>query len=72
MTMHVYWVVGGIYKTTRFDEIADGQREERYGPFKSIDDARMKWQSLSWQNVDACHVRYQIVEHDDSLTSRAA
>lgn len=68
----VYWVVGGIYRTTQFDELANGAREERFGPFKSIDDARMKWQALSWQSVDNCHARYQIVENADTLTNRAA
>lgn len=60
--MSEFWVVGGVYKNTRFDEIAEAGAEERHGPFWSYRDAEREWQRLSWRNVDYCRIRYQIVE----------
>ena len=59
-----YWVVGGEYKSTAFDEIAGGGAEEFIGPFAAYDDAFEEWQRRSWQNVDNCHARYRIVEDE--------
>ncbi len=53
-----YWVVGGVYKDTRF---ADAERgEERHGPFESYKDAYDAWARLAWRSVDDCHARYRI------------
>jgi len=60
--MSEYWVVGGVYKSTRLDEIAKACVEERHGPFWSYRDAEREWQRLSWRNVDYYQIRYQIVE----------
>lgn len=38
-----YWVVGGTFADARFDKLAPGTEEERYGPFKSEDAAHAKW-----------------------------
>ena len=38
-----FWVVGGIYKDTKFKELAEGQKLEKYGPFKEYSEARQKW-----------------------------
>lgn len=60
--MRRFWVVGGHYRNTRFNEFAEGRNEERYGPFERYEDAQAEWQRLSWAEVDNCHVRYRIVE----------
>ena len=62
--MSAFWVVGGEYRNTRFDEFAEGQKEERYGPFPSYDAARREWQQRSWAQVDNCNVRYRILEDE--------
>ncbi len=60
--MNEFWVIGGAYKDTRFDELKHGVSEERYGPYWSYRDAERAWQRLSWREVDNCQVRYQIIE----------
>lgn len=62
--MSRFWVVGGEYRNTRFEEFAEGRKEERYGPFASYADAEREWQSRSWAAVDSCTVRYRIVEDE--------
>ena len=47
-----FWVVGGIYKDTKFKELAEGQKLE----------ARQKWDYHSWQNVDNCFYRFTIIQ----------
>ena len=64
--MSTYWVVGGEYTSTAFDEIVAGKTEERYGPYTSLNDARIQWQRVSWLRVDNCNVRYRIVEDRDN------
>lgn len=73
--MSKYWVIGGEYTSTAFDKIVPGKTEERYGPYTSLNEARVQWQRVSWQRVDNCNVRYRIVEDRDneqSQTQRAA
>jgi hypothetical protein len=55
-----YWVVGGEYADTGFENLADGKEEERYGPFNTYKEAQGLWQQLSWQHIDDAHVRYRI------------
>lgn len=55
-----YWVVGGEYTDTGFEEMAAGIEEERYGPFNSYKEAQALWQQLSWRHIDDAHVRYRI------------
>ncbi len=55
-----YWVVGGTYADTKFTRIADGETEQRFGPYDCEDDAREVWAGLSMAAVDDCHVRYRI------------
>ena len=43
-----------LYKDTKFKELAEGQKLEKYGPFKEYSEARQKWDYHSWQNVDNC------------------
>ncbi len=58
--MHEYWVIGGIYKDTKFHRMESGGAEEKYGPFSSYEEAKAEWQRLSWQNVDNALCRYRI------------
>lgn len=58
----LFWVVGGLFKNTRFDELADGQSVERYGPFKSYQAAETEWQRLSLRQEDNHRMFYRIVD----------
>ena len=57
-----YWVVGGQYTNTDFDEIAGGGPEQRIGPFKDYETAKAEWQRLAWSTVDDANSRYRIEE----------
>ena len=63
--MQRYWVVGGEYKTTHFEKLAEGVTEERYGPFSSLEEARAKWAERAMATVDNAHVRFRI-DKDES------
>ena len=58
----IFWVIGGIYRNTRFEEFADGCSEERYGPFDSYDAAEKEWHARGARQVDNCRVFYRIVD----------
>ena len=70
--MATYWVTGGEYASTDFREMAKGASPQRYGPFRSYEEARAAWLSHSWANVDNCNVRFMIVRDDSAATSSAA
>ena len=53
-----YWVFGGRYLSTRFDELAS--TPERYGPYPSYEAAHDKWQQLAWESVDDATAKYRI------------
>lgn len=57
-----YWVVGGEYADARFETLAAGAREERYGPFATYDEAYVKWQERARATIDDALVRFRIVE----------
>ena len=61
-----YWVVGGEYETTNFMAIKDGGEEERYGPFATREEARVKWADRAMKTVDDAHIRYRIEEEDST------
>lgn len=54
-----YYVVGGEYADTNFAEIAEGQTEERFGPYEE-QEARAVWRALTGKTVDNAMVRYRI------------
>jgi hypothetical protein len=54
-----YWVVGGVYKDTRFTEPAGGA-EAWYGPFDSYEAAKVEWGRRAWATVDDALARYRI------------
>ena len=58
-----YYVVGGTFKNTSFEEFEDESQKEKYGPFKTFEDAKKLWEKISWENVDNCNVRYIILPH---------
>lgn len=55
-----FWVVGGNYENTKFNKIKKGYKLERFGPFKSYDEAMEHWSFQSWKKVDDCNIRYVI------------
>ena len=59
--MSEYWVVGGEYADSEFNALLAGRSAERYGPFRSYDDARKEWQSRTMATIDNALVRYQVV-----------
>lgn len=54
-----FWVVGGVYADTGFSQI-DEARKERYGPFKTEDEALEKWREKAWETVDDAFAQYRI------------
>lgn len=60
--MQKYWVVGGLYSSTEFTELAPGAEDVRIGPFVSYAEAKSAWADLSWQAVDQCNARFVITE----------
>ncbi len=60
--MSEFWVVGGVFTDTSFEELTEDCVEERHGPFWSFRDAEREWQRLSWKQADSCQVRYHIIE----------
>jgi hypothetical protein len=55
-----YWVVGGEYTDTRFTTPAEGQSEQRYGPFATYEEAKAEWRRRAWATVDDAHTRFRI------------
>jgi hypothetical protein len=60
--MSEYWVVGGEYADSSFAALLPGCRPERYGPYRSYEDARREWQARTMATIDNALVRYRIVE----------
>ena len=60
--MKRYWVIGGNYADTRFDRMQDGGSEQKYGPFKTYEEAKAEWQRRAWSSVDNACARYRIEE----------
>jgi len=59
--MAEYWVVGGEYADSSFVSLLPGRTPERYGPYKSYDDARKEWQARTMATIDNALIRYQVV-----------
>ena len=58
-----YFVVGGTFIDTSFRKYEDDSKKEKYGPFKTYEEAKILWEKISWENVDNCYVRYIILPH---------
>lgn len=63
-----YYVEGGVFTDTQFVEVVAGT-EERYGPFKTYDEALACWQSRIWWNVDICEHRLVITAYYLSMNA---
>ncbi|MFM8990275.1 MAG: DUF4170 domain-containing protein [Alphaproteobacteria bacterium] len=59
--MSEYWVVGGEFVDSKFNALAPGRDQERYGPFADYEAARKEWQARTMATVDNALVRYQVV-----------
>lgn len=64
-----YYVVGGEYADTRFQTIAGGKQEERFGPF-SEREAHECWRALTGKTVDNAMVRY-FIRADEAVSDDA-
>jgi hypothetical protein len=60
--MKRYWVIGGIYADTKFDRTQDGRPEQKFGPFRTYEEAKAEWQRRAWSTVDNASARYRIEE----------
>ena len=60
-----FWVLGGEYKSLRFEELVGGT-ERLFGPFHARFDAECIWREMSERHRPQCNVRFTIVE-DRSL-----
>lgn len=54
-----FWVVGGEYKDTRFNEVKDGTSQV-FGPFDSYEKARAKWQAAVESTRSNAYMRFTI------------
>ncbi len=61
--MQQYWVVGGEYIDTAFQNPSSGS-EEWFGPYPSYGQAKDQWSKLAWGTVDEAHTRYRIESAD--------
>lgn len=55
-----YWVIGGSYTGTDFNELANGEAEEKLGPFDSYEEAQAVWKQKSMAAIDDAYARYRI------------
>ena len=62
--MRQFWVVGGVYESTAFKNLAEGTEEVREGPFDDYDKALKEWQRLAWETVDDCNAHFHIEEEN--------
>ena len=63
----VFYVVGGEYVDTTFQQLAPGQAEVKLGPFKERE-ALDVWRGLTGRSVDNALIRY-FVKHDVELVT---
>ncbi len=61
--MILFWVIGGQYTQTRFQEPVGGN-EEWYGPFANYEAARREWSRHAWPGVDQRPAHYRIARID--------
>lgn len=55
-----FWVVGGEYTDSRFEDIIEGT-EQMFGPFPSRDDALQVWRKVADETRCLCLARYVVV-----------
>ena len=52
-----FFVIGGEYADTSFEQIVDGKEPEMYGPFPERE-AKEFWRSITGQTIDNAMARY--------------
>lgn len=55
-----FWVIGGEYTDTRFNQLIDGT-ECLFGPFDEQSEARQVWDRIASETRSICTARYTIV-----------
>ena len=70
--MRQFWVVGGVYESTAFNNLVDGAEEVREGPFDDYDKALKVWQRLAWETVDDANAHFHIEEDDMTAGGKGA
>ncbi|MFT5539320.1 MAG: hypothetical protein ACI82H_000838 [Alphaproteobacteria bacterium] len=45
--MAIFWVIGGKYASPDCTKMAEGHKEQRFGPFASYEDALRKWSDMA-------------------------
>ena len=55
-----YWVVGGIYTSTRFEQLDPELPVIELGPFNSWDEAEKHWRTQSMKYIDDALARFRI------------
>ena len=48
LCMASFWVIGGEYTDTTFTKLIAGKKKEKYGPFRTYDQAFAIWSEKSW------------------------
>ena len=61
--MQQFWVVGGEYHDSQFQD-AVGGAEEWYGPFAEYGQAKQEWARRARRTVDEATPRYRIERFD--------
>jgi hypothetical protein len=61
MSEQRYWVIGGEFRSTQFDELLDGSARV-FGPFDSQSTAERVWRDNSEQYRSSCCTRFTIVQ----------
>ncbi len=56
-----FWVIGGKYTGTDFDQCIDGV-ETRIGPFETYEAAKKEWAAQAWRTIDDATARFRIEE----------
>ncbi len=54
-----FWVIGGEYRTTGFEDLKPGT-EKLLGPYPSLFDARQVWRGLSMASSACAMTRFAI------------
>ena len=56
-----YWVVGGIYRNTAFEELMPESRSVS-GPYRTRDEAESAWRAAADASRSDCMARFTIAE----------
>jgi hypothetical protein len=66
MTKERFWVVGGDYTCTGFQQLRDGSQQV-VGPFETRTDAQTAWRRLSEETRSRATARYSITSEQIRL-----